>query len=235
MEFYFGLGIIIAYLIGSFPTAVVVGKTVYGIDVREHGSGNSGATNTFRVLGKKPGAFVLFIDVLKGFIAVFFISMLFERFFDKAIFPDFKIDLTLRGYHLLHYQLTNEAIFPFFKLILAISAVVGHIYPVFARFKGGKGVATMLGILFAIQPIAAFISIAIFALVFGLSNYVSLGSITGALVYPLIVRFVINHDSMLEIYFSFLVAFIVIYTHRKNIIRLVNGNESKIYLRSKEK
>lgn len=235
MELYFVIGVIVAYLIGSFPSAVVIGKVFYGIDVREHGSGNSGATNTFRVLGKKPGIVVLLIDVFKGFIAVFFISIVFQKFFENSVFPNLKVDLTIKGYTWVYYQLTNEAVFPFFRLMLAIAAVVGHIYPVFARFRGGKGVATMLGILFAIQPMAALISIVVFALVFSLSNYVSLGSITGAVVYPIVVRYVINHDSMLEIYFSFIVAFMVIFTHRKNIGRLLKGAETKIYLRSKEK
>ena len=233
--FEFIVGVLAAYLLGSIPSAVFIGKLFYKIDVREHGSKNSGATNTFRVLGKKPGLIVLFIDILKGYLAVFIVGYLFHNAFQSLSLPDLKWNFSLLGKDIFYYQLTNESFFPVFQISLAIAAVVGHIYPVFAGFRGGKGVATMLGILIALQPIAALISIIVFVIVFYFSRYVSLGSLTGALLYPFVVRYVINADSMIYIYFSFFVAVLVVYTHRKNIKRLIKGEESKIVLNSVKK
>lgn len=232
--FDFIVGVVIAYLLGSIPSAVFIGKVFYKIDVREHGSKNSGATNTFRVLGKKPGIIVLLIDVLKGYLAVFVVGLIFKFAFESLILPDIVWNFTLFGREFC-YPLTNESLFPVFQIALAISAVIGHIYPVFAGFRGGKGVATMLGILIALQPIAALISIVVFVIVFYFSRYVSLGSLTGALLYPIVVRYVINPDSMIFIYFSFFVAILVFYTHRKNITRLYKGEETKIILKSVNK
>ncbi|MEI7595102.1 MAG: glycerol-3-phosphate 1-O-acyltransferase PlsY [Bacteroidota bacterium] len=235
ISFEFIVGVVIAYLLGSIPSAVIIGKLFYGIDVREHGSKNSGATNTFRVLGKKPGIIVLLIDVFKGYLAVFVVGYLLKSSFAEMSLPDFVWNYSIFGTQIFNYQLTHESFFPVFQISLAVSAVIGHIYPVFAGFRGGKGVATMLGILIALQPIAAIISIIVFVIVFYFSRFVSLGSLSGALLYPFVVRYVINTDSMIYIYFSFFVAILVVYTHRKNIKRLLNGEETKIVLNSVKK
>ena len=122
----------VAYLLGSIPTAIWVGKRFYGLDVREHGSKNAGATNTFRVLGKKPGILVLIVDVLKGLAAV--------------LLPQLLLDSSLE-----HNDLVN------IKIVSAITVILGHVFPLFAGFKGGKGVATSLGVIFALHPPAALI------------------------------------------------------------------------------
>ncbi|RMG78149.1 MAG: glycerol-3-phosphate 1-O-acyltransferase, partial [Bacteroidetes bacterium] len=145
------IAIVIAYLMGSIPTAVWIGKIFYGIDVREYGSGNAGATNTFRVLGKKAGIPVLIIDILKGFFAV-------------------KLSYLFGGDILSHNQLIN------FQLTLGLAALLGHIFPIYVGFRGGKGIATLLGIMIAIHYQAALISFAIFTVIFIASKYVSLSS-----------------------------------------------------------
>ena len=164
MEFVvFGL---IAYLLGSIPTAVWIGKAWYGLDVREHGSKNAGATNTFRILGKKPGIMVLLIDVFKGAVAAA-LPVVYSSFN-----PGTSEELTIQ-----------------FQLIASICAVTGHVFPLFAQFKGGKGVATSLGVIIGLHPMAALISFGVFLIVFILSNFVSLGAITAAICFPIIIRF----------------------------------------------
>lgn len=200
--FLFGL---IAYLLGSVPTAVWVGKMRYGVDVREHGSKNAGATNTFRVLGKKPGIVVLSIDILKGFVAVFL---------------PFVLDRGEWGSETLIYlQLTS-----------ALCAVTGHVLPVFAGFKGGKGVATSLGVIIGIHPPAAGICLGIFLIVFILSSYVSLGAIIAACSFPVILATVFAVRSPWLIAFSIVLSAAVIYAHKKNIGRLLRREENKMNL-----
>lgn len=195
----------VAYLFGSIPTAVWVGKAKYGIDVREHGSKNAGATNTFRVLGKKPGMVVLAIDIIKGFSAV--------------ILP-FLLGVGEWGdEHLVHVQ-----------LLCALLAVLGHVLPVFAGFKGGKGVATSLGVIIGVQPPAAGLCLLLFLIVFILSNFVSLGAISAAIAFPLIVVFVFQGTDPWLISFCIVLSLAVIYVHRKNIGRLVRGEENKMNL-----
>jgi glycerol-3-phosphate acyltransferase PlsY len=198
----FGL---IAYLLGSIPTAVWVGKSYYGIDVRAHGSKNAGATNTFRVLGKKPGIVVLLIDVLKGATAV------------------------LLPYLFLHDTIEYERLIQI-QLLTAILAILGHVFPLFANFKGGKGVATSLGIIIGIHPPAAGICLAVFLLVFILSKYVSLGAIITAISFPLLIIFLFHVESIWLRGFSILLGSVVVLTHKKNILRLVKGEESKMNL-----
>lgn len=198
----FGL---IAYLLGSIPTAVWVGKSYYGIDVRAHGSKNAGATNTFRVLGKKPGIIVLLIDVLKGATAV------------------------LLPYLFLHDTIEYERLIQI-QLLTAILAILGHVFPLFANFKGGKGVATSLGIIIGIHPPAAGICLAVFLLVFILSKYVSLGAIITAISFPLLIIFLFHVESIWLRGFSILLGSVVVLTHKKNILRLVKGEESKMNL-----
>ena len=204
----FGIVAIIAYLLGSIPTAVWVGKRFYGIDVREHGSKNAGATNTFRVLGKKPGKIVLAIDVLKGLIAVLLPQIIFNS--------------------LVHDTLI------LYKLTASVAVILGHVFPIFASFKGGKGVATSLGVIFAIHPQAACICLLIFLIVFILFNYVSLGAIVTAFSFPMLILFVFNEKSIPLITFSIIIGAAVIITHKKNILRLIQGCENKMYLIKKK-
>jgi acyl phosphate:glycerol-3-phosphate acyltransferase len=198
------LFLLAAYLIGAIPTAVWVGKTFYGVDVREHGSGNAGATNTFRVLGKKPGSFVMAVDIFKGWAAT---SLAHFLVMAGAIEPD-KLVL--------------------FKIIMGVLAVVGHIFPVYVGFKGGKGVATLMGMVLAIHLEAALICLAIFILVLLISRYVSLGSMIAAIAFPLLLLLPRFHpDEPLLIVFGFLLSLMVVLTHKKNISRLLQGQESK--------
>ena len=196
---------LIAYLLGSIPTSVWLGKSYYGIDVREHGSKNAGATNTFRILGQKPGIIVLFIDILKGATAV------------------------LLPYFFLQYKIDYERLIQI-QLLTAILAILGHVFPLFANFKGGKGVATSLGIIIGLHPPAAGICLGVFLVVFILSKYVSLGAIITAISFPLLIIFLFNVDSIWLRGFSILLGSVVVLTHKKNILRLVKGEESKMNL-----
>ncbi len=193
-----------AYFLGSIPTAVWVGRVKYGIDVREHGSKNAGATNTFRVLGKKAGKVVLSVDVLKGMFAV--------------LLPYFALPVAFSDPHLTHIQ-----------LVASFLAVLGHVFPIFAGFKGGKGVATSLGVIVGLQPLAALICLIIFLLVFILSHYVSLGSISAAVAFSISLWLFPIQTFALPI-FGTLLALIVIFAHRKNIKRLIDGTESEMNL-----
>ncbi len=202
--------IVLAYLIGSIPTAVWIGKLFYGIDVREHGSGNAGATNTFRVLGKKAGIPVFILDVFKGFLAV-------------------RLSFTL--------SLLSPGTDPFinFQLLLGIAAFIGHIFPIFASFRGGKGVATLFGVVFALHPYAALISIGIFIIVLLISKYVSLSSILAGITFPILIIFVFPVTTTSLLIFSVLIATLLILTHQKNIGRLIRREESKVYLIKKNR
>lgn len=198
-----------AYLLGSIPTAVWIGKFFYKTDVREYGSGNAGATNTFRVLGKRAGVPVLLIDVLKGFLAVNL------AYFSKYI-PG-----------------TNQ--FINLELVFGIASLIGHIFPIFASFRGGKGIATLLGIILAVHLYAALIAMGIFLVILLISSYVSLGSITAAVLFPVIVIGVFKERVPSLIIFSILIAIMVLITHQKNIERLLRKEESKAKLIKKKK
>lgn len=195
--------IIIAYLIGSIPTALIVSRKFFGVDIRDYGSGNMGATNTFRVLGKKYGSIVMVADILKGMLAV-------------AL------------YNLLPYYLSNELQRTNFMLALGISAVIGHIFPIYANFKGGKGVATLFGMILAIQPVIAISCVGVFLVVLFLTRYVSLSSMLGAVMLPICVLWIWNDDVVLYRVFAILVAAMVILTHQKNIGRILRGVESRV-------
>jgi len=200
-----------AYLIGAIPTAVWVGQYFYGVDVRQHGSGNAGATNTFRVLGKKPGAIVMLVDILKGWAAT-----------------------SLAGY-LVTLGIISPDNLILFQLIMGVLAVIGHIFPVYVGFKGGKGVATLMGMVMAIHPAAAFICLGIFIVVLLVSKYVSLGSMIAALAFPLLLLLPRFHpDEPLLIIFGFVLSLMVILTHKKNITRLLQGQESKVHILKKK-
>ncbi|WP_010649108.1 glycerol-3-phosphate 1-O-acyltransferase PlsY [Oceanobacillus massiliensis] len=183
---------IIAYLLGSIPSALIVGKAGYKVDIREHGSGNLGATNTFRVLGMKAGIIVTLADILKGTAAT-----LIPLLFDADVYI----------------------------LAIGLLAVVGHTYPIFARFKGGKAVATSSGIILGIYPLLFALMIATFLITLYLSKYVSLSSIITGII-SLFISFFF-HDIGLIIIISLLTAF-VIYRHKENIKRIKNGTEPKI-------
>jgi glycerol-3-phosphate acyltransferase PlsY len=195
--------ILMAYMLGSVPSAVWVGKMLYGIDVRDYGSGNAGATNTFRVLGKKAGLPVLIMDILKGFLAVKMVWL------TGKYLPDTQQFINL-------------------ELSLGIASLLGHIFPIFAGFRGGKGVATLLGILCAVHIGAALICIGIFVLTLLLTQYVSLSSMMAALTFPISIMF-IYHETVpgLNI-FAMFVCILVFITHQKNIERLLRGEEGKV-------
>jgi len=196
--------IIIAYLIGSVPTSVWIGKRFYGIDVREFGSGNAGATNTFRVLGKKAGIPVLIIDILKGSLAV-----------ALAYFSTF----TINSYNFINLQLG-----------LGVAALCGHIFPIFAGFRGGKGVASILGIVICILPLASMFSLLVFLIALFSFRIVSLSSMLAGVAFPIILYFVLGNTNPILTSFSIVVATLLIITHRKNIKRLLQNKESKVAL-----
>ena len=197
--------LVIAYLLGSIPSAVWIGKLCYNTDVREFGSGNAGATNTFRVLGKTAGIPVLTIDALKGWFAV--------------MLPVWNLSAP-----------DSPVLFENFRVLCGAAAVFGHIFPLFAGFRGGKGIATLLGVAVGMQPIAALFCIALFTLVLLLTHYVSLGSILASLFYGTFIIWIerAHHDA--TIIFAITLPLLVILTHRKNIQRMINGNESRTYL-----
>jgi len=214
-------GVVLAYLLGSIPTSVWIGRVFFKKDVRNYGSGNAGATNTARTLGWKAGAVVLCIDVLKGALAVFLSDYFTPDHFIKP--------------QIIHYN-----------VICAIMAVIGHVYPVFAGFKGGKGVATLTGIMFALLPWQTGTACIVFAIVLAISGYVSLGSIVTALCYPFIVAFLpyvltpfpetfssLFSVELSEVIFSVAIAVFIPITHLKNIKRLLKGEERKLFGKKK--
>jgi acyl phosphate:glycerol-3-phosphate acyltransferase len=197
--------IVIAYMIGSIPTAVWVSRGFFGIDIREYGSGNAGATNTFRVLGSKWGTFVMIIDMLKGVLAT---SL----------------------YILLPYYMSgaNEWDRTNFMVGLGLAAVLGHIFPIWANFRGGKGVATLFGMILAIQPLVAVLCVGIFLLVLYLTRFVSLSSILASIAFAVFILVIFNEKEPLYRAFAIAVALLVVLTHQKNITRLLRGGESKV-------
>jgi acyl phosphate:glycerol-3-phosphate acyltransferase len=201
--------LVLAYLIGSIPTAVWVSKRVYGIDIREHGSGNAGATNTFRILGAKAGSGVMFADMLKGFLAV-------------------KLSL-LSAYPWYGTEITNLQIF------LGLAAVLGHIFPIWADFRGGKGIATLFGMILSIQPLVALSLVGVFLAILFLTRYVSLSSITASVAFPVLILFIFKAPELSYRVFAIATACLVVLTHYKNISRLLNGNESKVPLFKKRR
>lgn len=194
--------IILAYFIGSIPTALIISKRFFGIDIRDYGSGNMGATNTYRVLGSKFGTIVMGFDMLKGFIAA---SL----------------------WILLPFYATNEFYRTNLQIGLGLAAVIGHILPLFAQFRGGKGIATLFGMVLAIQPMVAVYSVAVFIAVLYLTRYVSLSSILASVAFTLLILVIFNEREPLYRIFSIAVALLVILTHQKNIGRLLRGSESK--------
>ncbi|KAA9331604.1 glycerol-3-phosphate 1-O-acyltransferase PlsY [Hymenobacter busanensis] len=200
--------LVVAYLLGSIPTALWVGRRFYGLDVREHGSGNAGATNTFRVLGKKPGSFVLVVDALKGFVAAYFLPQFLVA--QGAIPPEHEV---------------------YYRLACGVLAVIGHIYPVFAQFRGGKGVATILGMMLGVAPATVAVCLVVFLTVLLLTRYVSLSSMTAGITFAflqLLPQF--RPPQPFLVYVGFILAALLVYTHRANIGRLRAGTESRVPL-----
>ncbi|MDA9986970.1 glycerol-3-phosphate 1-O-acyltransferase PlsY [Crocinitomicaceae bacterium] len=192
------------YILGSIPSAVWIGKLFHGIDIREHGSKNAGATNTFRVFGNGSGIIVLILDVLKGYVAAsvpLYLSHLYIGFKDDELI---------------------------LQLIASFCAIVGHVFPVLANFKGGKGVASTLGIIIAINPDTAFICLGCFLVVFVIWKYVSLGAIVASILFPFVSFFFMKEDARIMIVFSIIISLIVLFAHRKNIHRLLHGEENKM-------
>ena len=199
------LFVLIAYLTGAFPSAVWVGKTFYKIDVREFGSGNAGATNTFRVLGKKAGIPVLIMDIFKGWICVNYIVFLTN----------------------IPQTATPEDVFEI-KLAFGIAAVIGHLFPIYTGFRGGKGIATLLGLLIGLHAVAALYSILVFVIVFLISKYVSLGSIIASIAFPILVILILGSTNASLNLFAFFVPILSLITHQKNIERLLRSEETKV-------
>ncbi|UZJ41350.1 glycerol-3-phosphate 1-O-acyltransferase PlsY [Prosthecochloris sp. SCSIO W1101] len=222
--------LIVSYLIGSIPTSIIAGKLLKGIDIRDYGSGNAGGTNAFRVLGWKTGLTVTILDIVKGAIAAISVVVFFEAY-PLGPLPDIN-PIALR-------------------LIAGLCAVFGHVFTVFAGFKGGKGVSTAAGMMFAIAPVTTLIVLGIFLLVIFFSRYVSVASMLAAVAFPLIIAVrkylfdlgegldyyikmfntrVFIHDSLDYhlLIFGLIVALAIIYTHRANIRRLISGNENRV-------
>ena len=196
--------VLFSYLTGAFPSAVWVGRTFYDTDVREYGSGNSGATNTFRVLGKGAGIPVLLMDIFKGWLAINYVWLIS----DVSLLPP---------------ELFFEN-----QLAFGLSAVIGHLFPIYTGFRGGKGIATMLGLLIGLEPTAALFSFGIFAVVFFISKYVSLGSILASMAFPFFVLMISNSTNESLNMFAIFVPILSLITHQKNIERLIRGDETKI-------
>jgi acyl phosphate:glycerol-3-phosphate acyltransferase len=194
--------ILTAYLVGSIPTAVWVSRYFFGIDIRDYGSGNAGATNTFRVLGKKWGAFVMIVDMLKAIVAVKLAFFLPEAFDNEL--------------YLINLQLG-----------LGLAAVLGHIFPIWADFRGGKGVASLFGMVLGIQPNVALCCVGVFILVLFLTRWVSLSSILASVAFPIFILVIFNEPEHLYRVFAIVVALLVLLTHQKNIGRIIKGSESK--------
>ncbi len=196
--------VVLSYLIGSIPTAVWVGKAFYNKDVRDFGSGNAGATNTFRVLGVKAGIPVLIIDVIKGWLCAYVLA--------RQLHPSF---------------LSNPAVNT--QIAFGVAAILGHIYPVFASFRGGKGVATALGIIIALHPEASLSCFGVFIIVLLISRIVSVSSMLAAISFPLFVAFVFPESYNSLVIFSIVMSVLIVATHTKNIQRLLKGEEKKIF------
>jgi len=194
--------IIVAYLIGSIPSAVWIGKRFHGIDVREHGSGNAGFTNTVRVLGWKAGLPVFFADLLKGYLAV-------------------------NSLRIFNVYIPGTEDFINFQLILGACAVIGHIFPIYVGFRGGKGVATLLGLLLAIQPYPTLICLGIFLVFFLTTRYVSLSSMIAGISFPILIIFVFKTTISSLVIFSMIVSILLLLTHQKNIERLIKREETR--------
>lgn len=200
---------ILSYLLGSLPSSVWISRGFHGLDIREHGSGNAGATNTFRVLGSKTGLIVLFLDVLKGVTAA-----------SLVLFLGSVVHGTDRYINI--------------QLLFGLCAVLGHLFPIYENFKGGKGIATLLGMAIGIDYALALACIALFLIVLISTRYVSLSSILATVAFPVFAIFIFKRDEPLLIAFGIVAIIIVILTHQKNIKKLWFGEENKANLFKKK-
>ncbi len=208
MYIYIIIALVVAYLCGSIPNAVWIGKRFWGIDVREHGSKNAGSTNVLRVLGRKAALPVFILDILKGFVAVSVMGML----------P--------------HFVAVDENLLVTLKIVAVFVAVLGHIFPIFAGFKGGKGVATLVGSIAALHPPLVLLCFVVWFTVLAISHYVSLSSMVAGCLFPVFTMLLPSTRTVTPlVIFSVVVAILLIITHRKNIGRLIEGTESKIFLK----
>lgn len=194
---------VVAYLLGSLPFSVWIGKVFFNADVREHGSGNAGATNTWRVLGWRAGLPVLLLDIGKGFAATYL------PFLYSSLSSDPELLLWAR-------------------ILSGMMAAVGHIYPLFAGFRGGKAVATLLGVILGLMPLAAASSLVIFIIFLLVSRMVSLGSVLAAISLPFMSLLIPASGHLPQLIFSGLITIMVILTHTRNIGRIIRGEESKV-------
>ena len=202
-------GGVVAYLMGSFSSAVWIGKWFYNTDVRTQGSGNAGATNTIRILGTKAGILVMIIDIIKSWVAV-------------MLAPVFAGD-SLNSWQLINYQ-----------IIIGALAVLGHVFPVFTGFKGGKGVASLVGVIIALySPYIFLIVLGWFAIVFIITRYVSLASITASILFAILAIFVFHEQNLYLIILAAMIAVFIPLTHYQNISRLLKGEENKLSFRKK--
>lgn len=197
------IAVVLAYLLGSIPSAVWIGKAFHNIDVREHGSGNAGTTNTIRVLGWVTGIPVLLIDIGKGWLA--------------AMLPVF-----------FHLTGTGTALMTNLQLLTGIIAITGHIFPLFAGFRGGKGVATVFGVFLALQFLLTLCSIGVFLVVLFITGIVSVSSMIAGISFPVFLFLFFETPSTLFKVFSILTGIALLVTHRKNIGRLMRGEEAKL-------
>jgi len=206
--------IVLSYLLGSIPTSLWVGKIYKKIDLRDHGSGNLGATNTFRILGWKAGAVVSIVDFMKGFAAAYWISQIAYSFGSvPAVYSGWETST-------------------FVMMLAGLFAVAGHMYPLYANFQGGKGVMTAAGMLYAIEPLSISMAIVVFIVILLTSRYVSLASIISSFSYPLFLLLLrYGFDMPIDgslIVISSVIAFTIIVKHHGNIKRLMAGNENRI-------
>lgn len=206
---------VLSYLVGSIPTSIIVAKIRKGIDIRQHGSGNAGGTNVIRVLGWKTGVFVILVDMAKGLFATMVLARLMQGpipFENATPFDDFTV----------------------VQIIAGCAAILGHIWTLFAGFRGGKGIATAGGMLIGIAPVEVGVSFSVFLIVFLISHYVSLGSLSAAIAFPLTMFFRENvflvdiEGYRTLIFFSVAISLLIIFTHRSNIGRLLRGTENRI-------
>ncbi|PIE85970.1 MAG: acyl-phosphate glycerol 3-phosphate acyltransferase [Bacteroidia bacterium] len=202
--------VIIAYLLGSVPSSVWVGRIFYNLDVREHGSGNAGTTNTFRVLGVKAGIVVFILDAAKGWLAASLVYM------SNSLEPGTNSFVTL-------------------SIILGSAAVVGHIFPIYVGFRGGKGVATLFGVVMSIHLQAALLALAVFVVILLISRYVSLSSMLAGISFPIITIAVFKTTLLSLVIFSIVISLLLLVTHQHNILRLIRREESKANLFRRKK
>ena len=197
------LGIAVSYLIGSIPTAYIFGRVIKGVDIRQFGSGNVGATNAFRVVGRLPGLFVLIIDIFKGFVCVTYVASFF-MYLTPVLRPDF------------------------YRVITGLFVILGHNWPIFLKFKGGKGVATSAGVVIGLIPKIFWLGFVVWCIIFSVTGFVSVASVIASVAIPILVLF-FKESTEIVIFMSILCTLIV-YKHKSNIKRLIEGKEKKISL-----